>query len=359
MSIVNIVISSDDNYVAYMSVCLYSLMKNSNINKQYQIFILDGGISISHKEKILYMMEEFKNFKITFIVMEEYLKDIPPDIFYKTKYFPIAAYYRFFLPEIFLHLNKLIYLDCDMVVLKDIAELYEKSPENNYLLAVRDQEILIMCKDNRHEKNNYFYKTLGLKNHKNYFNSGVMLLNLQKMRRDNILSKLLERLVEIKTPMFVDQCVLNSVCEGHVGFLEQNWNFMWNSKITNLDYMKIIDEPYNKEYENASQNPYIIHFNGSIQRPWINPSYEKAEYFWQYARMTPFYEEILYKNLTVNLEHKNILKGIAYYPKNVLGYYKNKLLSKITFGKMRKHYKQKRKELKARIKQVKQFLKGK
>ena len=372
MEKITIVLSSDNNYAPYLGVCIQSLISNTSKSNLYNIHILDGGISDANKEKIMQL--QIKNAKIFFIDMKSYIQNYTLSIFHTNLHFSIATYYRFFLPTIFPKLDKVIYLDCDTVVLKDIAELYKKDITNYYLAATRDIEIIRAGARLEKKYLDYFYNTLNLKDHTQYFQAGCMLLNLNKMRQEHLTEKLINKLIEIKTPKFVDQCILNSVCQGHICFLDQNWNYTWHLPFIDLQYKDIIPEPYNKWYTEAQKNPYIIHFTGMGMKPWLNPSLEKAEYFWQYARQTPFYEEILYKNLKVSptqnitqnvtkqitqVTDMSIVKDIANYSKNRFNYYRCKLMANLTFGKMRKHYKEKKRALKAKIKAVRRFLKGK
>ncbi len=363
---VSVVMSADDNYAGCLGVCLYSLMKNANEDRKYCVSVLDGGISAVHKNKILQMKNEFRNFEISFVDMSRFLEGISLDVFTLRGHFTISTYYRFFLPEIFPDADKLVYVDCDTVVLKDAAELYDRKVRDDYLLAVRDLDLLRMFNKNPAKISAYLYNVLKLKKHENYFNAGLMLLNLKKMRQDNITRKLLDKLAEIKNPWYVDQCILNVVCEGHVGFLPQNWNFTLGAMSADPGYMVSIGEPYNKDYEKALRDPYIMHFTGRNFKPWLNPALDKAECWWKYARQTPFYEEILYKNLrlTQNVVQQAdvcaaVVRNVANYSKNRFNYFRCRLLANLTFGRMRKHYAAKKKMLKAKIKEARRFLKGK
>lgn len=355
-----VVFSSDNGYALYLGVCIKSLIINSSSDYNYDIVILDGGISETVKQNILNMQQ--KNVSIRFIDIAPYLKDYDLSIFSLRIHFTLATYYRFFLPIIFQQYSKVLYIDCDTVILKDIAKLYQIDVKNNYIGATRDIEIIRTCEHNL-PSSDYFYKVLKMKNHKDYFQAGCMICNITKMLEDNFTQKLIDRLKEIKTPRFVDQCVLNSICEGKVKFIPQNWNYTWHIAIMNKIYEPDIPEPYLTQFKSAQSDPYILHFTAIGIKPWLNPALDKAHYFWKYARLTPFYEEILYRNLKVKIEPPQIdfspVKAALSLTTDKIKYWRYKLLSKITFGKKRKKYKRKRKELKDRLKMAKNFLKGK
>ena len=117
-----------------------------------------------------------------------------------------------------------------------------------------------------------------------------------------------------------------------------------------------------KEYYKARKKPAIIHYIGNMM-PCFNPYPDMYTYFWKYARQSPCYEIIL-QRMSMNSAHryylsiKQRLELLVQYWPNILLYWRYKILSKITFGKKRKKYKEKRKNLKTLIKQTKQFLKG-
>ena len=355
-----VVFSSDNGYALYLGVCIRSLIANSSSNHNYDIVILDGGISDTVKQDILDMQKQ--NVSIRFINIDPYLKDYDLSIFSLRIHFTLATYYRFFLPIIFQEYSKVLYIDCDTVILNDVAELYQIDIKDNYIGATRDIEI-IRTGEHHPPSTDYYYKVLKMKDHKNYFQAGCMICNITKMLEINFTQKLIERLKEIKTPRFVDQCVLNSLCEGKVKFIPQNWNYTWHIAIMNKVYEPDIPEPYLRQFKSAQTNPYIIHFTAVGVKPWLNPALEKAHYFWFYARQTPFYEEILYRNLKVKAEPPRIdlspVRAALQLTADKIKYWRYKLLSRITFGKKRKKYKNKRKELKKRIKMAKDFLKGK
>lgn len=358
---ITVVLSADDNYAAYLGVCIKSIIENSDTRKKYHIYILDGGISDYHKELILNMGKP--HVLIDFTDMEPYLKSYDKSLFSLSLHFTIATYYRFFLPIIFPDKEKLIYLDCDTVVLKDLAELYKAKIDNYYFAATRDTEI-IRAGEQLHERYlDYFYKKLKLKNHKNYIQAGCLVCNIKKMREDDLTSLLVEKLKEVKTPKFVDQCIINATCEGMIKFIPQNWNYTWHLPFIDKEYKQYIPEPYLNKYLQAQKDPFIIHFTGNGTKPWLQPSLDKAHYFWYYARQTPFYEEILYRNLKVKAEPLQVdltpVRAALRLTADKIKYWRYKLLSKITFGKKRKKYKRKRKELKGRLKMAKDFLKGK
>jgi lipopolysaccharide biosynthesis glycosyltransferase len=269
-----IVFSSDDNYALYLGVCIKSIIEHSSLSNNYAIFIIDGGISENHKNQILTM--KTKNVSIEFVDIKPFLQNIDLSIFSLSLHFTISTYYRFFLPKIFGNYDKLIYLDCDMLVLRDVKELFDIDIGDNYLGATRDMGILSLIATDNLDEHNYYVVTLGLEKCENCFNAGCMICNVKKMREDDLTKKFIEKLCEIKKPKFVDQCILNAVCRNQVKYISNNWNFTWHLLCGNYP-LPHLPSPYKENYLNAFADPYIIHFTSHSEKPWINPALQKSD----------------------------------------------------------------------------------
>ena len=274
-----IVFSSDNNYCPYLAVAIKSLIENSSIKNSYDIIILNEEISQDYKNKILNLISKTKNFSIRFINVNNFIKD--SNIFYVSGYFTIATYYKLLIEKICKNYKKIIYLDCDIIVVKDIAKFINIDLENNLMGAVTTQGL---SKDPNYS--DYITKTLKIPDQSKYFNSGVLLIDILKITKFNLLKKSLDKLMEIKEPIFVDQCILNSVCYGNV---------------------KLLDSKYNHyaAYIKNTNKKIIVHYNE--EKPWNNPKIPLANLFWKYAVSTDFIEIINYQNLTKKRKIKSYL----------------------------------------------------
>ena len=174
---------------------------------------------------------------------------------------------------------------------------YNIDLENNSLGAVRDIEMHRWLKDRkiRQEKID-FNNNMGIKDSTKYFNSGVLVMNLKKIRELNSTSKLINiTLDKLKTMWVGDQDVLNGFFYKDVKYIDTSWNIEWIVQLKIKDWALEIDEKSYIAYKNALRNPKIIHYC-DIYKPWKSPELELASIWWKYARMTDFYEEIIYKN---------------------------------------------------------------
>ena len=322
--------SINNTYAPYLYVCIKSLLAHICSQDNYQAHILYTNLSATHQNNILKLQQS--NFKIDFINVEPIVGSYMSNLSVNNHFTP-ETYYRFFLPEIFPNLNKILYLDADALVIKDIASLFSINMESNYLAATHDCEIVRMSNLEGDKYSDYFTQKLKVKIEK-YFQAGVMLVNLEQMRKDNITNKLLDGLIKIGTPQFVDQDILNMVCQNKVQFIPQNWNYTWHLQLCDKAYQKNLPTPFSAKYEAAKNDPYIIHFTGNKMKPVNYPGLTEAKLFWMYAKDTPYYEyfkNLLNENIEVNKKKLQVLKNKIR---------KYKLLNFLTLGLLSQKYTQ-------------------
>ena len=277
--------ATDDNYIPYLAVTIKSIIENCHPLFNYKIHVLNTGLSMLEMIKIKsletkFLKIEFNNVasKIASIkaTLDENLRD----------YYSDAIYYRIFIPSMFPEYKRAIYLDCDLVVLGDISRLFFTDMQNNWLASVQDEvapsnPVLI----------DYVEKAVGIPI-KNYFCSGVLLMDLEALRTNQVENKFVGLLNKYNFDTIApDQDYLNAICKDHVLMLHPGWDRQANKR----------------KYHDSI---YIIHYN-MFRKPWLYKKVPYEGYFWQYAAMTPYYYEILHKKDTFTKEQrtKNI-KGV-------------------------------------------------
>lgn len=305
---ISIVMSSDNNYVPYLATTIQSVIENSSNKKQYCIYILNSNISSFNIKRINEMQQE--HLKIKFINVKEYINSIDKDLFYTCAHFTEATYYRFFIPLIFKDFNRILYCDCDAVFKDDPAKLFNYDIQKYLLAAVLDYAVII---SDYFYQDKYFSEILKLKNPMNYFQAGLLLMNLKYMRDYNFTKKCLQTLRKIKKPRFVDQCIMNIVCEDKVLYIDNKWNVENNLMIDSENELDIqLPQNFYKKYIEAINEPKFLHFSGT-KKPWQYPDSYNSDLFWQYARKTLFYEEIIYKNTRTIISPITIIKESKFY----------------------------------------------
>lgn len=289
---VPVVLSANNAFVPYLSVFIKSMMENSSKESNYDLIVLHRDIIEKNRKILQAMLKKYKNFSLRFFNVEEIMQGLS---LYVDQHLSVETYFRLAIQEIMPEYKKVLYLDCDMVVLADVAELYKTDVENVYLAAVLDADLAGTIKHDRDRKN-YVEKVLKLKNPYKYFQAGVMVLNLTMFRKNFTVKQLFEIAASYQWKQH-DQDVLNYLCKEKFIFLKNEWNVIMNWEEGERSRIKILAEAPMQIYQNyleSRKNPLIIHYAG-YQKPWNVPECDYGEYFWNYAIKTPYYMELLQK----------------------------------------------------------------
>ena len=266
-----------------------------------------------------------------------------------------------------------MYLDADVLVCKDIADLYAVDLEDNMLGAALDIGVYINWFAGKAgvEKYKYAYNYFTQKAHlediTGYFQAGVLVFNLDACRAANLLKKCLNFFNYIEKPLNQDQDVLNFVCRGKVKYFDQRWNFQWHLPVTEREALKYLPYDLFEKIQEVFEDFYIIHYCSNT-RPWMEPDKQNAQLFWQKAQNTVFYEELLYENINkkineiVNKEkHRLDYQGVfdlANYTSLKYEYWIYRFKKHFHFSKAkREKYKNKYKEIKSRLQTIHSLIK--
>ncbi|MEI0607956.1 glycosyltransferase family 8 protein [Brachyspira pulli] len=285
MNEINICFSSDNNYAIYMGNAIISILVNADKDDELYFHILDGGISEENKKKID-SLKEIKDFKIKYYIPDtekyEIWRNNITDKLEKADYISKAAFYRLEIPNILKHLDKVLYLDCDLIIRKSLKELFSIDVDN-YCIAARR------------------YSSLA---NSGRFNSGVMLINCKKWSDSNdiIEKKIYEHY--ISSPA-LDETLLNRVFENNIKVFEAKYNFLAYGDWAINDLQVIKDK----------ENIHIIHYVG--RKPWnlYSKSVFMQDEYWKYFFMSPWFKEnpSYYISFMIRQEIKNARKDIIDY----------------------------------------------
>ena len=255
--------ASDDNYLPFLDVALSSVKANASKKFDYKIFVLHSGIKGKNAEKVMRLSDD--GFQIRFVDVADHLKKIAKFLQLRD-YYTSAIYYRLFIVGMFPQLDKAVYLDCDTVVLGDISELYFTDLKENLIGAVADGAVASVPVFSKYTK-----EVLGIEG-KNYFNSGVIVMNLKKFREVDFYGAFCEMLAGYDFRVAPDQACLNLLCKDKVYYFSEAWNRMPQG-VANGEEAK------------------LVHYN-LAQKPWHYKGVKYEEYFWQYAKNSVFYPQI-------------------------------------------------------------------
>lgn len=251
---INICFASDDNYAMPTGTAIASILKNAAKEDELSIYIIESGITQQNKDKIL-ALKSIKDCNIQFVPasncdFSQYAKVTT------CPHITIPAYYRLKVASLFPHLDKILYLDGDLVVKKSLKELYNENITDYICAGVR------VIRD---EKGKDVYDKL-------HVNSGVLLFNLKKMREENteeVLAKYaIKNIDNIKNG---DQDIINFALEGKIKEIDSKYNI----QTCNCYYIS----DYSMDYT-------IIHYIGPT-KPWKFGSFMpfKSEFF-KYLKLT-------------------------------------------------------------------------
>ena len=258
----------DDSYAPFLAVALNSAIKNSDPQRNYKAIVLYQDLGADNISRLQALQTE--NFKIELMPIRANMEALDDRMSNRLRcdYFTLTIYFRLFIPSMFPQYDKGIYIDSDVVLTDDIAKLFDIDIGENYIGACNDLSIadippLVA----------YTEKAVGV-NAKEYINSGVLLMNLKKMRDDDLEGHFLSLLNKYHFDSIApDQDYLNAMCNGKIYYLEEKWDTMPN------DAKPMLTETS------------LIHYN-LFSKPWCYDGIQYEEQFWNYAQDCGFIYEI-------------------------------------------------------------------
>ena len=274
---INICIATDENYSKFSGVLIASILASSDFETRHFFYILDGGIS-EERKKELAKLKSIKEFEIEYLKVDNSLfKDF--DKIQTHSYITTPAYYRLKLGSLLKNIDRIIYFDCDVIVNCDLAEFFNTEMENCAIAGVKDINHKI------------------LKKNPNYINSGVLLFDLEKYRRENIEEKLFSYVNKnFNNIKMGDQEVINTVLKDKIKLLPDEFNVQSSNFVNRSSY---------------TNNPKIIHFV-SRKKPWHFASYSyHKKYYFKFLQLTPW--KISEKEIKFWLFKNEIASLVSYF----------------------------------------------
>ena len=296
----NVVYAANENYVEHLCASLISLLENNK--KELKIYIVSVGISKKSK-KILSDTALIYNKSLNFINFE----DISKKFTYKpdTSRFDITALGRLFLGELLpKNIEKVIYLDCDTIILRDLSALFRVDLKSKLLGAVPEPTVYPRLKTD-----------IGMYKDAIYYNSGVLLIDLKQWRETEATKSVVNYLESINDCcLFADQDAINGAFMNRIHTLSPKYNFFSNYKYWRYEDLVKLSPSYRlipkANFESAKAHPALVHFAGD-ERPWKTGSlnyYKKA--YRKYKKLSYF--------AAYPLEKANVFYMFAYHCMNLI-----------------------------------------
>ena len=282
---INVAYAFDKKYQYITHVSMKSIMLNQHNNTFINFYILVSNLTKEQKTVINKIRQEHKNCKIKFIDMGTQFKEFSLTL----NIWSTANYYRLKLPELLHDINKIIYLDTDTLIYKDLTKLYNYNIKGKYFIGMLEHI------------DDYFYKRNNV-SFNNFINTGVLLCNLEELRKDNISSKIIEYIKENhKKIIYPVNEPTNLITHNKNGYFTPEYAVVgFCNKKEAYNYYNYCKIKINKMLVvKAFEDPYVYHFIIYF-KPWIDIPNKKGlicvdsfSRFYEAARKTSYYYEIL------------------------------------------------------------------
>jgi lipopolysaccharide biosynthesis glycosyltransferase len=252
----DIVACTDKRFVMPTGVMMYSVCCNNEDADIVFHLVCSNNVSDKDKADLCGEISKFSGKKIVFYDIDTNFVEKIPAITNRTD-ITITAYFRLFLTEILPDtIDKVLYLDGDVIVRNAILPLWNLDISNYPIAAATDCMVAVEPEE---------FERLGYPMSYGYFNSGVCILNLDYWRKNNCIKDFIGLLVDGDKLRYYDQDVLNMLFHTSKLDLPIKYNLMCDYVYKNPKWS---NTKFEKEISEALQDPVIIHYAGSGDKPW-------------------------------------------------------------------------------------------
>lgn len=271
---------TDNKYAFPTAVAISSLMFNAKDPSSFDVYVIGDCLDDDMKNLIV-----SSGIHVTVVEADKDFSEVNFEHAHVTK----AALNKFFIPELFPDLNKALYLDSDMLFLGDLKELFDQELGSNLIAAVPDYHIIT---------SNYM-RIINQEGCTNYFNSGMLLMDLAGMRKGGYSERLLQKKIKLSANIkfsFMDQDALNLVFYGRIKYLPIKYNFLnvYYSEKSEYEMHEVSGMPMADVIE-AYEKPHVLHIGGG-NKPWNSLLGERLTLYRYYKTVNRLYREINEKN---------------------------------------------------------------
>lgn len=297
-----VVFATDENYLFYTIVAITSMAENANKDTYYEIYVLISGKLKTGHSLFSDVQKRYANIEIQLVPVNE---EAFENVFLNNSHVTKATFYRLLLSEM-LPLNKCLYLDSDIIVNIDLQELYVTDMKTEYVAGVRDLWVDLLTEIDREQRR----KRTGISSMDQYINAGVLLMNLDSIRKDDITEAFYEHM-KINY-LFEDQDIINVCCYEHIKRLPAKWN-LFTLFMGQLDELQKHGTDENT-IKYMKEKKGIIHYATPFIRPWESERFLCNDIWWNYAILWSQTSE--YQKLKKSMQQREI----GYSESNIISY---------------------------------------
>jgi lipopolysaccharide biosynthesis glycosyltransferase len=254
---IHVAAACDENYAMALAVVLSSIASNLGEARKAIVYVLERGLATDTKDKVERSIPP-NRLKLCWLSINAGRLAFLERTLRSFDTVSLESYYRLLLPEVLpAELDKVIYLDCDLVVNRDLGELWDLDVSETYLLAV--PELALDSRFVSSKAGIRLYRELALPPDLELFNSGVMVINLRKWREQQLAWRAITYLREAAHYLrWHDQEALNAVLGGEWTALDPRWNVSMHVFGGKASAQHNVD---------LCRDPFIVHYNSAI-KPW-------------------------------------------------------------------------------------------
>lgn len=290
---VAICLAANDFYVPFLSCALQSIKDTSSAGHNYDIWVLTTDITAANQKK-LQKQVSCPNISLRFVDVSPYA-DKFQHLFVRG-HFRVETYYRLLMQDLFPGYAKMVYLDCDLIVRRDLYQLYSTNVTGCLLAAVRDVDTAGLYNGaydgTGYSKKEYMDEVLRIKEPYLYFQAGVILFNLDEFRANFEVGDIILYALSDDFQL-LDQDVLNFLAQGKTAFLDYRWNVVTDWKFVRIkEIISLAPPEMKRDYLASREDPWIIHYAGP-DKPWDFPRSDMGRVFWDVCFRTPYCGEAL------------------------------------------------------------------
>lgn len=278
---INIVMSTDENYVIPTLVTLSSILTSSKKGTCFHVYILcDRNFNYACRDMLKKL--EKKDDRIEFTFKE--IHDSRLDKAVATAHISVASYYRLYISQM-IEEERCLFIDGDMIIRDDLSEVYNTDMENDYVAAVKDLGVQSHMSEYKE-----YADILHIPSMDDYVNVGFMLLNLNKIREDHVEHRMIEAIGS--GCKYMDQDIINKCCYGKIKILSLKYDFFTEY------YGSIAEKPPDgyseEELSHIEERACVLHFTGYF-KPWICTRLKVNTLWWNEAGRV--LDESVYRNI--------------------------------------------------------------
>lgn len=281
---ISIAFESSEYFVPYLSVAIASLLAHVSEFRNYDIILFSSGIKEQDEAELLKLCDGMSNVSIRLVDPTQMVRKYIESARYN---YLVINYYRMALPWILSEYSKVINLGADLLVEQDIAELFQINLEDSCYLAGAP-DIAYQGK----LRGEISPRELSLSDPQAYINSDVLLLELDKIRRDFTQDELME-FWQKRYFRHAEQDALNVLFDKRIQHLDLKWNVFADKMDSETDILHA-SETSIRIWRESLRTPYIIHFS-SGPKPWDSPDVGFGNRWWQIAERSSYYDELVHR----------------------------------------------------------------